>query len=85
MMARDYKHEYATYQGKPEQIKHRAERNMARRELEKAGRAHKGDGKDVGHKKSLRNGGSNRLSNVRVQSVASNRGWRRGKSSYNPD
>ena len=84
-MARDYKHEYAAYQGKPEQIKHRAERNAARREMEKKGLAHKGDGKDVGHKKSLRDGGSNKPSNTKMQSVASNRGWRRGKSSYNPD
>ena len=84
-MTRDYKKEYQTYQGKPEQIKHRAERNKARREMEKKGLARKGDGKDVGHKKSLRDGGSNAPSNWKMQTVESNRGWRKGKHSYNPD
>ncbi len=41
---RDYKAEYANYQGKPEQIKNRAERNAARAQLEKAGKVRKGDG-----------------------------------------
>ena len=41
---RDYKHEYAEYQGTPTQIKHRAERNEARRaETKKLGHAPQGD------------------------------------------
>ena len=48
-MARDYKKEYRDYQGKPEQIKRRAQRNAARRAAEKAGKVHKGDGKEVDH------------------------------------
>lgn len=78
-MARDYKKEYAEYQGRPEQIKHRAERNKARREMEQAGRVHKGDGMEVDHRNPIRNGGSNAPSNWRVVTRARNRGWADGK------
>lgn len=81
-MARDYKHEYSSYQGTPEQIKKRSQRNKARRELEKAGRVRKGDGKEVNHKSPIRNGGGNAKSNLEVQSASKNRAWRRGKSGY---
>lgn len=77
--ARDYKEEYARYQGKPEQIKNRAQRNAARAEMMKAGKAHKGDGKDVGHKRAIDNGGTNAAGNLAIQSVASNRGYKRDK------
>lgn len=77
---RDYKHEYNSYHAKPEQVKKRAMRNQARRELMEDGRVHKGDGKDVDHKRPLRSGGSNAKSNLRVESVHKNRGWRKGKS-----
>lgn len=76
-MARDYKREYREYQGKPEQIRNRAKRNAARRELERDGRVHKGDGKDVDHIHPLITGGSNSESNLRVRSVHANRGYRR--------
>jgi 5-methylcytosine-specific restriction endonuclease McrA len=76
-MARDYKHEYATYQGKPDQIRKRAMRNAARRKLMNKGLVHKGDGKDVDHKKPLDKGGSNDESNLRVMSRSKNRGFRR--------
>ena len=75
-MARDYKHEYQSYHAKPEQKKNRAQRNAARRELEREGRVHKGDGKDVDHKRPIRAGGSNAPSNLRVTSKGKNRGWR---------
>lgn len=39
----------AKYQSKPEQIKKREGRNRARYAMEKAGKVHKGDGKDVDH------------------------------------
>ena len=58
---RDYKHEYAEYQGTPTQIKHRAERNEARRaETKKLGHAPQGDG---AHVKPLAGGGTNTLRN----------------------
>lgn len=77
-MARDYKKEYANYQGKPEQIKRRASRNAARRLLEKEGKVRKGDGKDVNH----RNGNptSNKRSNLQVQTKSANRSYPRTKT-----
>ena len=74
MTARDYKKEYAEYHGKPEQIKNRAERVKARRMMEKTGAVHKGDGKDVDHKKPLKSGGATTKSNLRVRSIKANRG-----------
>jgi hypothetical protein len=44
-MARDYKKEYRDYQGKPEQIKRRAQRNAARKKLG----LKKGDPREAGH------------------------------------
>lgn len=77
---RNYRKEYANYQGKPSQIKKRAERNKARRTLEKEGRVHKGDGMDVDHKKPLVKGGSNNESNLRVRTKKANRSFKRTKN-----
>ena len=74
---RDYKDEYARYQGTEEQKKKRAERNNARRTLTKKGRVRKGDGMDVDHKKSLKSGGTNSLNNLRIISKNKNRGFPR--------
>lgn len=79
-MARDYKKEYARYQGRPEQIKRRAMRNKARAEMEKDGKVHKGDGKDVDHKNPIVKGGGNGKSNLRVVSKSKNRSFRRTRS-----
>jgi len=70
---RNYAKEYRDYHGKPEQIKARAERNHARLEASKAGKVHKGDGKEVDHIKPLSKGGSNSSSNLRVVSRSTNR------------
>ena len=70
---RNYRKEYDTYHGKPEQRKNRAKRNAARRKMEKAGRVRKGDGKEVDHKKPLSKGGSNSPRNLRVTSRRANR------------
>lgn len=77
MAERNYKEEYERYHSKPEQKKNRAQRNAARREMEDKGRVHKGDGKDVDHKRAISNGGSNADSNLRVQSKSKNRGYER--------
>ncbi len=69
--ARNYKKEYRDFQGKPEQIKRRAERNTARSKMESAGRVRKGDGKDVDHRD--RNTSNNSKSNLRVMSKSANR------------
>ena len=74
---RPYKKEYEQYQGTPEQIKKRAERNAARRKLEKDGKVHKGDGKDVAHTKALSKGGSN-ATGLKVESAGANRSFLRG-------
>lgn len=80
MATRDYKSEYANYQGKPDQVKKRAERNKARASMVKAGRVSKGDGKDVDHAQPLSKGGTSSSSNLRVKTASSNRSFSR-----NPD
>lgn len=80
-MARDYKKEYARYQGRPEQIKRRAKRNAARRLMVKRHGKAAVRGKDVNHKKpgSL----SNKASDLSIESKARNRGFRRSKTGKN--
>lgn len=70
---RDYKSDYAKFQASPEQKKRRAARNKARAMMEKEGKVSKGDGRDIAHKKSLSHGGSNKRSNLKVQSASKNR------------
>lgn len=65
------------YNAMPSQKKKRAMRNAARRKLMEEGVVHKGDGKDVDHRRMLKDGGSNARSNLRVVSQKTNRGWRR--------
>ena len=48
--------------------------------MEREGKVKKGDGKDVGHKKPLAKGGSNKRSNLKVASKAKNRSFKRTKS-----
>lgn len=70
-----------TYKAREDQKKARAQRNAARREMEKEGKVKKGDGKHVDHKKPIRSGGSNSKSNLRVQSASKNSGWRKDSKS----
>lgn len=72
---RNYKREYALYQGTEEQKHNRAMRNAARREAIKNGDAKKGDGMDVHHTKALSRGGNN--NNVRVVPASENRSFAR--------
>jgi hypothetical protein len=74
---RPYKKEYEEYHGKPAQKKKRAASNAARRMMTKAGKVHKGDGKDVDHAKPLSKGGTNAVSNLRVKSASANRSYSR--------
>jgi len=80
VIKRNYRKEYDNYQSKPEQIANRSERNQARAAMVKAGKASKGDGKDVDHKQPLIKGGSNSTGNLRVQSKHANRSFARTKS-----
>jgi hypothetical protein len=69
---RNYKKEYREYHGKPEQIKRRAGRVKARREMtKKYGKAALA-GKDIDH--ADRNPNNNSKSNLRIQSPSKNRG-----------
>lgn len=73
---RNYRREYDEYQGTPQQKKNRAARNAARAKMMKAGKVHKGDGKDVAHKKAFDKGGSNK-NGLRVESASANRSFKR--------
>ena len=74
-MKRNYKSEYKKYQSSDKQKTRRAGRNAARRKMTVAGKARKGDGKDVGHKNG--NPKDNRRSNLKMVSAAKNRSFRR--------
>jgi len=59
------------YNSSPQQKKRRAERNAARAKMVKAGKASKGDGKDVDHKNM--NTANNSTKNLQVISASKNR------------
>ena len=67
----------AAYNKLPEVQARRVLQNKARRHAIKAGKAKKGDGRDVDHKVMLAKGGSGEDSNTRVISRKNNRGWRK--------
>jgi hypothetical protein len=68
---------YPAYDQKPEVKKKRAARNKARAMMERDGLVHKGDGKDVDHKKPLSKGGATTRSNLRVEPASTNRSFKR--------
>ena len=62
------------YNQSEEQKTRRAQRNAARRQLEKEGKVRKGDGKDVDHKKHKARGKlNNSRSNLHVMDASKNR------------
>ena len=65
---RNYRKEYDTYHGKPEQIAARSNRNKATRKLKREGA---GDGREVDHKDG--NPMNNSRQNLRVVSRRTNR------------
>ena len=73
---RNYKKEYANYQGSAEQIKRRSNRNKARRIMAKKGRVKKGDGKDVHHT----TGNPMNNKKLAVKSKSKNRSFARTKT-----
>lgn len=76
---RDYKKENRLYNSKPEQIKRRSLRTVARNQAIAEGRVSKGDGTNIDHKLPLSKGGSNAKSNQRVVSESSNKSFSRNK------
>jgi hypothetical protein len=73
----------ARYQKSPEQVQKRENRNTARRQLEKAGKVHKGDGKDVMHVDG--NALHNSPINWKVGSRHKNRSYKRTKGAHKVD
>lgn len=72
-MARNYKKENK-WESSPVQVARRVARNRARRLMERKGLVHKGDGKEVDHKRMLATGGSKTdPKNLRVVSRSTNR------------
>jgi hypothetical protein len=74
---RNYAQEYANYDGTETVKKKRAQRNKARRMLEREGIVHKGDGMDVDHKKPLSKGGTTTRSNLKAVPASKNRSYKR--------
>ena len=76
---RNYAKEYANYQGKPEQIRNRSNRNQARRKYEKA-HGNQPSTVDIDHAKPIAKGGGNAPGNLRARPRSSNRSFRRTRS-----
>ena len=72
------------YNARPDVMAKRVLNNKARRQAIREGKASVGDGTNVDHIKPLENGGTNAPGNLRVISEKKNKGWRKGKSGYNP-
>ena len=64
-------------QNKPQRVKERSKRNAARAMMMEEGRVHKGDSRDVDHKKPLSKGGGNGRGNLRVVAASKNRSVKR--------
>ena len=68
-MGRDYRKEYDTYQGTPEQKLNRAKRNAARKKL----KLKVGDPRECDHIRPLSKGGGNGKKNLRAVTLKTNR------------
>jgi len=75
-MKRNYKSEYKKYQSSDKQKTRRAGRNAARRKMTAAGKARKGDGKDVHHT----SGNPMNNKKLAVKSKSKNRSFARTKT-----
>ena len=78
MTDRNYKKEYANYQGTKEQKERRAMRNKVRRQALKEGRVTKGSGFDIHHRDG--NPRNTDRSNLVVQHSSQNRSFKRDKN-----
>lgn len=68
------------FNAQPEQKKRRAERNASRAKMVAAGKARKGDGKDVDHRN--HNTGDQKMSNLKMMDKSKNRAKNQHSSSY---
>lgn len=78
---RDYKREDLWDKNHAGRAQDREDRHQARALEVKAGKAHKGDGKDVDHIKPLSKGGKTINSNLRVVPASQNRSFERNANS----
>ena len=78
-MTRNYKQEYARYQGTPEQKKRRAMRNKVRRAALRSGRVQKGGGFDIHHRDG--NPMKTNPENLVVMHKSTNRSFKRNSNS----
>lgn len=78
---RDYKRQGALVDSKPAARAHRAAGVKIQRELDKEGKAHKGDGMDNAHVKAFSKGGGSEPSNVKLEAPGSNRSFARNADS----
>jgi hypothetical protein len=82
---RDYAKEYREYQGTPAQLHNQSLRHQARREYQKLHPGVNIKGMDIDHHVSLDKGGNPLTpSNLRVEPVKYNRGWRHRKDKDEP-
>jgi hypothetical protein len=65
------------YNHRPLKVKQRTERNQARTIMRKKLGEAAIAGKDIDHKKMVKDGGTNAKGNLRVRSEHTNRGWNR--------
>lgn len=68
------------FNAQPEQKKRRAERNASRAKMVAAGKARKGDGKDVDHRN--HNTGDQKMSNLKMMDKSKNRAKNQHSASY---
>jgi hypothetical protein len=73
----------AKYQKDPVQVQKRENRNLARAHMEKEGKVHKGDGKDVAHKNG--NALDNSPTNWAAQKRHKNRSYARDSKAHKVD
>jgi hypothetical protein len=78
---RDVAKQNEVYDSTPKARKRRAAGVKIQRELEKAGRASKGDGKDNAHKVAASKGGSHSIDNITLLAPSKNRSFARTSSS----
>jgi hypothetical protein len=74
---RDVAKQNRLYDSKPKARQARADGVKIQRDLEKAGRASKGDGMDNAHRRAYSKGGGTSLKNIKLQKPSQNRSFKR--------
>lgn len=72
------------YNDRPEMRERNKLQKRAWRAAVKAGKIHPGDGQSVQHVRALDKGGGNAKSNIRIEPLSKNQGWRGDKGKNAP-